>query len=174
MRGVSGVEWLVSDGHLGICAAARTHLDGVSWQRCWTHFIRSLLNKVGHKERAVLAKELRAARRFDSPEICLKEAERLADRLERRWPRAARQIRDPFEETLSVHELPEKVRRRVYTTNMMERVMKEIKRRTRAAGVFPNDSSADRLIGANLLERDEQWHCAPTRYLAFDDVPDFS
>lgn len=170
LRGVSGVEWLVSDGHSGIRAAFRAVFSGVSWQRCWTHFMRNLLKKVSHKERAALAKEMRGARGFEALDICLAEAERIAARLERRWPRAARQIRDQFEETLAVHVLPRKVRRRVYTTNLMERLMKEIKRRTRVVGVFPNDASADRLIGAQLLERDEAWHCAPARYLAFDDV----
>lgn len=167
-RGVSGVEWLTSDGHAGIRAALRTQFTGVAWQRCWTHFMRNVLNKVGHKHKDALAKELRAARKFDDVKTCLMEAERVARRWEKDYPGAARQIREQFEETLAVHGLPPQHRRRVYTTNIMERVMKEIKRRTRVVGIFPNEASCDRLVGAHLLERDEAWQCEPMRYLVMD------
>ena len=71
---------------------------------------------------------------------------------------------------LAVHDLPREHRRRVYTTNIMERLMKEIKRRTRVVGIFPNESSCDRLVGAHLLERDESWHCERMRYLVMDHL----
>ena len=90
-------------------------LHGVSWQRCWTHFMRNALGKVGHKHKDALAKELSAARSFENVETCLAEAERW----EADYPRAAKQIREQFEETLAVHDLPSEHRRRVYTTNMM-------------------------------------------------------
>ena len=168
--GVVGVQWLISDGHEGIQAAMRTQLHDVSWQRCWTHFMRNALAKVGHKHKDTLAKELRAARAFDSVDICLAEAERVAQRWEADYPRAARQIREQFEETLAVHHLPSEHRRRVYTTNMMERLMKEIKRRTRVVGIFPNEASSDRLIGAQLLERHERWSCERMRYLVMEHL----
>jgi transposase-like protein len=115
-RGVDGVQWLVSDGHAGIRAAVRSQFTGVAWQRCWTHFMRNALAKVGHKHKDALAKELAAARRFDDVKTCLMEAERIAARWEKDYPRAAQQIRDQFEETLAVHDLPREHRRRVYTT----------------------------------------------------------
>ena len=96
------------------------------------------------------------------------EAERIAQRWEQQYPRVAKQIREQFEETLRVHGLPPAHRRRVYTTNIMERLMKEIKRRTRVVGIFPNQASADRLVGAHLLERHERWACEPARYLNMD------
>ena len=169
-RGVSGVQWLISDGHGGIRAALRTQFTGVAWQRCWTHFMRNVLNKVGHKHKDALAKELRAARKFDDVEICLMEAERVAARWEKDYPRVAEQIREQFEETLAVHDLPAQHRRRLYTTNIMERLMREIKRRTRVVGIFPNESSLDRLVGAHLLERDEAWHCERARYLNMEHL----
>jgi len=169
-RGVSGVSWLISDGHEGIRAAARTQFHEVSWQRCWTHFMRNALGKVGHKHKDALAKELRAARSFDKVETCLAEAERVAERWENPYPRAAKQIRAQFEETLAVHHLPQEHRRRVYTTNMMERLMKEIKRRTRVVGIFPNEASSDRLIGAQLLERHDSWQCERMRYLVMEHL----
>jgi transposase-like protein len=169
-RGVDGVQWLVSDGHAGIRAAVRSQFTGVAWQRCWTHFMRNALAKVGHKHKDALAKELAAARRFDDVKTCLMEAERIAARWEKDYPRAAQQIRDQFEETLAVHDLPREHRRRVYTTNIMERLMEEIKRRTRVVGIFPNEAACDRLVGAQLLERDEAWHCEPTRYLVMEHL----
>jgi len=167
-RGVSGVEWVVSDGHEGIQAAVRKEFPGASWQRCWTHFTRSVLAKVGYKNKDVLAKELSAARKFEDVKVCLAEAERIAQRWENQYPRVATQIREQFEETLAVHALPREQRRRVYTTNMLERIMRENKRRTRVIGIFPNVPSCDRLIGTQLLEIDESWQCEKSRYLTID------
>ena len=167
-RGVSGVRYIISDGHQGIRAAVAKQYIGASWQRCWTHFMRNALAKVGHKYKDALARELSAARKFDDVKICLDEAERVAERWEKQYPRVARQIREQFEQTLSVHGLPPAHRRRVYTTNIMERLMREIKRRTRVVGIFPNEASADRLIGAQMLERHETWCCERMRYLNMD------
>jgi len=169
-RGVNGVEWLTSDGHQGIQGAVRTQFTEVAWQRCWTHFMRNALKKVSHKHKGALAKELKAARKFDDVKICLQEAERIAERWEKKYPRVAAQIREQFEETLVVHDLPSEHRRRVYTTNIMERVMREIKRRTRVVGIFPNESSCDRLVGAQLIERHETWQCESKRYLVMEHL----
>jgi transposase-like protein len=169
-RGVNGVQWLVSDGHAGIRAGVRTQFTGVAWQRCWTHFMRNALNKVGHKHKDALARELKAARSFEDVKTCLMEAERVAQSWEKGYPRAAEQIRAQFEETLAVHDLPQEHRRRVYTTNLMERLMREIKRRTHVVGIFPNASSCDRLVGAHFLERHESWQCERQRYLVMDHL----
>jgi transposase-like protein len=167
-RGIDGVQWVISDGHEGIKAAVRMQFQGASWQRCWTHFMRNALAKTGQKHKKALASELRAARQYDDVRVCLAEAERIAERWEQNYPRLANQIRAQFEETLEVHHLPREHRRRVYTTNMMERVMREIKRRTNVAGIFPNDASCDRLIGAHLIERHETWQCERMRYLTME------
>lgn len=167
-RGVSSVEWVISDGHEGIQAAVTTQWTKATWQRCWTHFQRNALAKVGQRHKETLAKELRAARKIEEVETSLAEAERIADRWEKDYPRAAKQIREQFEETLATHELPKSCRRRVYTTNMVERVMREIKRRTNVVGIFPNEAAADRLVGAHLLERHETWACERARYLTMD------
>ena len=86
-RGVTGVEWLVSDGHEGIQAAARTQFDGAGWQRCWTLFMRNALAKVGHKHKAALPKELEAARTLDRLDTCMSGSERVAARWEAGYPR---------------------------------------------------------------------------------------
>jgi len=169
-RGISGVQWLVSDGHEGIHAALRTQFPQAAWQRCWTHFMRNVLKKVSHKHQKALARELIAARKFDQVSICMAEAERIAARWEKDYPKAARQIREQFEQTLAVHDLPREHRRRVYTTNIMERIMAEVKRRTNVVGIFPSEASCDRLVGAQLLERHESWQCEERRYLVMDHL----
>ena len=169
-RGVRGVRWIISDGHDGIQAAAGMHYPEASWQRCWTHFMRNALAKVGHKHRDALAKELGAARSFEDVALCLAEAERVAARWELKYPRVATQIREQFEQTLATHALPKEHRRRVYTTNIMERVMCEIKRRINVVGIFPNDPSLDRLVGAHLLERHETWQTERARYLNMEHL----
>lgn len=169
-RGVRGVEYVISDGHQGIQAAAAKQFDGAQWQRCWTHFIRGALAKVSNKHNKAVAGELRAAWMLEDEKLCLAEAERIATMWEGRYPKLARQIREQFEETMTVHHLPSQHRRRVYTTNMIERVMAEIKRRTRVVGIFPNNAACDRLVGAHLLERDETWKCERTRYLVMDHL----
>ena len=169
-RGVTGVEWLISDGHQGIRAAAREQFTTAQWQRCWTHFMRNLLGRVGHAEKDGLAKDMAAARKLEDYKLCLQEAERIAVRYEKRYPAVARQIRAQFEETLAVHGLPREHRRRMYTTNMLERLMRELKRRTRVVGIFPNDASCDRLVGAQLLERHETWACESARYLSMEHL----
>lgn len=164
-RGVHGVRQVTSDGHWGIQTAVAAQWAGASWQRCWTHFMRQALRKVGAKQRAAVARELRAARLYDDPAVCRVEAERLAQRWERDSPRLAQQIRDPFEETWSAHDLPRESRRRLYTNNLLERVMAEVKRRIRVVGIFPNEAACDRLVGAVLWERHETWQCSQQRYL---------
>jgi len=101
------------------------------------------------------------------------EANRVAERWEKQFPKVAKQIREQFEETMAVHDLPASHKRRVYTTNIIERTMKEIKRRTQVVGIFPNDASAARLIGAMLLERHEKWCCEQARYLDMEKLDDW-
>lgn len=173
-RGVGGVEWVVSDGHKGIQNATTTQWSGASWQRCWVHFIRNTLAKVNHCHKDALAKELKGARKLEDIKLCLAEAERIAERWAAQYPKLAVLIREQFEETLATHALPHTCRRRVYTTNMMERVMREIKRRTSVVGIFPNAPSADRLIGAQLMECHETWVCARARYLNLEQYDDWA
>ena len=172
-RGVRGVKWVISDGHEGIQKATSTQWPEATWQRCWAHFMRNALAKVNHRHKDALAKELKAARKFDDVTLCLAEAERIAERWEKQYPRLAAQIRGQFEQTLATHRLPNACRRRLYTTNMVERVMREIKRRTNVVGIFPNDASADRLIGAQLMEYHEKWACERARYLNLEQYHDW-
>jgi len=168
-RGVAGVELVVSDGHEGIRAALGRVYPKAAWQRCRTHFTRNALNKVSYKRRNALAKDLRAI--FRSPEraLCVQAAKELVDQWESEAPRVARQIEEQFEQCLAVLELEPHHRRRLNSTNMIERLMREVKRRTRVVGIFPNDASCDRLIGAMLIEQHETWQCELRRYIRIEE-----
>ncbi|MBL7644959.1 MAG: IS256 family transposase [Candidatus Hydrogenedentes bacterium] len=168
-RGLNGVELLVSDAHEGIRAAARRYLQGACWQRCRVHFMRNAMAKMGgSKDKAQVARELKELFVLSEKDLCRRAAEEMATRWESRCPALSQQLRAGFEDCLTVHDLPNRLRRRLHSTNMIERVMREIKRRTDAVSIFPNEASCDRLIGAHLMERQEKWLCESKRYLDLD------
>jgi putative transposase len=164
VRGLKGVELVVSDGHEGIQAALKRAFPQAAWQRCRVHFMRNALAKAGHKEGKEAARDLRTLFAPEEPRLCMEVAEEIALKWERRKPALARQIREQAEQCLSVQHLPANLRRRLNSTNMLERVMKEIKRRTNVVGIFPNDAACNRLAGAHLLEIHEAWLCEAARY----------
>lgn len=164
-RGMGGVEVIVSDGHEGIQAAVAKHFAGVSWQRCWVHFLRNAMKKVSYKHYRALLGDLRAARRIEDASLRAQEVTALSERWEATSEKLATQIREQFEQTMTVSDLPSEHQRKLYTTNLLERVMEEIKRRTRVVGIFPNEASCNRLVGARLTELHEDWQCASRLYL---------
>jgi transposase-like protein len=164
-RGLGGVELVVSDGHEGIRAAAERMFPDAAWQRCRVHFIRNALNKVSYRDQKALAKELRALFRLTDGDLCRQVAGEIADRWGEKYPRLARQIEDQFEQCLAILSFPSNHRRRLHSTNMLERLMREVKRRTRVVGIFPNDAACDRLVGAILLEYHDTWQCERARYV---------
>ena len=169
-RGLGGVEVIVSDGHEGIQAAVAKHFTGASWQRCWVHFLRNALKKVSYKHYRALLDDLRAARRIEDVGLRAQEVAALADRWASVSEKLANQIKDQYEQTMTVSDLPSEHQRKLYTTNLLERVMEEIKRRTHVIGIFPNEASCDRLVGARLMEMHEDWQCASRRYLNMELV----
>lgn len=167
-RGIKGVELIVSDAHKGIRAAMDKHFQGVPWQRCKVHLMRELLGKVSHKNYKELAKDLRAIYASEERAQCLRVAEEVAGKWEKRAPTMASALREGVEATLTVLGLPRHLARRLNTTNMMERTMKEIKQRTRKVGSFPNEAACKRLVGAVLLEMQDRWDEEKARYVKND------
>lgn len=165
-RGLKGVELVVSDGHEGIRAAVGRMFPEAAWQRCRVHFMRNALNKASYRDEKVLARELRAVFKLTERELCLQAADEIAHRWGKRYPKLARQIEEQFEQCLAILEFPATHRRRLNSTNILERVMREVKRRTKVVGIFPNDASCDRLVGAVLLEYHEVWQCERARYVS--------
>lgn len=167
-RGLGGVELLVSDAHKGIQAAAKKHLQGVMWQRCRVHFVRELLNKVSYKDYKALASDLKAIFASQDKALCRQAAQEVVARWEKKAPKMVAALEAGLEDCLSVLDLPDTHRRRLHSTNLLERLMEELKRRTRVVGIFPDEASLDRLAGAILMELDERWQLEPTRYVVFE------
>jgi transposase-like protein len=156
-RGLAGVAYVVSDGHGGLVKAIRRHFQGVIWQRCQVHFIRNAMDVVPKRGRAaVLAclREITGASCLESARARLREA---VHTLEETHPRVAELLDAHGEEMLAVYSLPEHHRRRMHSTNMQERFNKEIRRRTRVVGVFPNEAACIRLVSALAIEQNEEW-----------------
>lgn len=168
-RGLGGVELVVSDGHEGIRAALKRAFPQAAWQRCRIHFIRNIMNKSSHKDRIALINDIRAAFKLTDRSLALEAAGEIAARWGRKYPKVARQIEEQFEQCLSVLEFPTRHRRRLHSTNMLERLMREIKRRTRVVGIFPNEASCDRLVGAMLIEYHETWQTQRARFIRMEE-----
>jgi len=156
-RGLTGVSYVVSDDHEGLTKAIARYFQGVVWQRCQVHFIRNVLGMVSKKDRGTIAfhlKEITGAQTLESGRKRLHEA---VEALECVHPKVAEHLDTYGEEILAVHALPEHHRKRMRSTNMLERLNEEIKRRTRVIRIFPNERSCIRLISALAMETNEEW-----------------
>jgi len=165
-RGLEGVRYVVSDKHRGIEAAVARHLQGAVWSRCQVHLKRNVLGKVRQKDRGwviSLLREITDAPTLQQAREALGEAvEELSDR----YPDVARMLEAEGEEMLGVYALPAEHRKRMRSTNMLERWFEEVRRRTRVVRIFPNRASAVRLIGAHCMEANEEW--LERRYLRME------
>jgi transposase-like protein len=156
-RGLRGLEMIVSDAHSGIRAALERRFQGVVWQRCQVHFIRELLKKVSWKEFAAVAKDLKTIFHTGDPEQSRASARGVAEKWNSQYPRFSRALLEGIEDCLAVEALPACNRLRLASTNLIERLMRELKRRTRVVGIFPSRESCHRLCGALLWEIHENW-----------------
>jgi putative transposase len=167
-RGLHGVKLVVSDAHAGIKPALEARLTGVPWQRCQFHLMKNALTFLPKPSlRPQVVASLRAV--FDAPDR--PEAERQLDLVVKKYrtsaPKLAEWLEANVPEGLTVFALPAGHRRRLRTSNMLERLNEEIKRRTRVAGLFPNDASALRLVSAVLMEISEDWETG-RKYLTME------
>ncbi len=173
VRGLKGVELVVSDDHEGLKAAVERHFQGASWQRCQVHYTRNLLGVVGAKRRKELAADLRGI--FAAPDR--RSALELASSVAEKWRRnghekIARHLEEHVEECLSCLAFPESHRRRIRTTNGLERFNQELKRRTRVVRIFPNREACLRLVSALAVEQSEEW-LTGRRYLDMEELREY-
>lgn len=168
-RGLSGVQLVVSDDHGGLKAAIARHFQGASWQRCQVHYARNLLGMVGHARRKELSEGLRGVFAAPSSEVALRLACELAARWRRSHPGVAEHLEEHLEECLSCLAFPESHRRRIRTTNSLERLNQEIKRRSRVVRIFPNREACLRLVSALAVEQSEEW-LTGRRYLDMQEL----
>ena len=164
-RGLGTVQLVVSDAHSGIRAAISRHLQGAAWQRCRVHFKREMGRKVSYKRLKQLMGDLAAVFAPEQKNECLVRAEEMAVRWEPTAPAVAAMLLSGIEDCLTVLSFPEHHRRKFRSTNLLENMMKRLKKRTKVVGVFPNRASCDRLIGAQLLELHEQWQTEAKAYM---------
>ncbi|MBA2784276.1 MAG: IS256 family transposase [Rubrobacteraceae bacterium] len=169
-RGLKGVELVVSDEHEGLKAAAFRHFQGASHQRCQVHYMRNLLGMVGASKRKELGADLRAIFVAPNREQALRIASSVADRWRGKGnEKVACHIEEHIEECLTCLAFPESHRRRIRTTNGLERLNQEIKRRTRVVRIFPNRESCLRLVTALAVEQSEEW-LTGRRYLDMEEL----
>jgi putative transposase len=156
-RGLSGVDVVTSDQHSGLVSAVRQQFQGVTWQRCQTHFMRNILDAAPKAMRDELKKHVRSI--FDAADTKTSRT-LLIQTLELFQEKAAKAmavLESGFDDATAVLELPEACRVRIRTTNNVERLNREIRRREKVIGIFPNRDSVIRLLGAVLMEMDETW-----------------
>ena len=168
-RGLHGIHMITSDDHSGLKAALQSVFPGVAWQRCQVHLQRNASQHVPKKHmKETVAKDIRAI--FNAPNR--EEAERLllltADKYRSKASRLAIWMEDNIPEGFACFDLPDSQRRRLRSTNMVERIHKEIKRRTRVATLFPNEAALLRLVSAILMEVSEEWECGK-KYLTLEE-----
>jgi transposase-like protein len=162
-RGLHGVEFIVSDDHAGLKAARQTRFASVPWQRCQFHLQRNAQALVPKLEqRAEVARDLRSIFNADHRIEAEQRLKQVVEKWQKTAPKLSAWLEANLPESLTVFSLPELHRQRLRTTNSLERVNLELKRRTRVATLFPNEASLERLVTALLIEISEDWETGKT------------
>ena len=168
-RGLRGVSYVVSDDHAGMVKAIERHFQGAVWQRCQVHFVRNALALCGRQQRPLVLRLMKVVTESATREAAKAALAAAIAELENKSPSVARLLEESGEEILGVYALPEAHRKRMRTTNMLERQNQELKRRTRVIRVFPHEQSCLRLIAALLMETNLDW--MGRIYLSMEEEP---
>ncbi len=156
-RGLAGVEIVISDDHRGLVAALRRAFQGVIWQRCQVHFTRNVLDATPARHQAAMHRALERILKAPSPEAARVAFAEVAAELSGQAERALETLERGLEDAIAVLHVPEKYRPRLRSTNPLERLIEEGRRRERVIRIFPNERSAWRLMGALFAEQHEEW-----------------
>ena len=167
-RGLRGVKLVISDAHEGLKAAAAKVL-GASWQRCRVHFMRNALACVGKRNRAMVAAALRNAFEQPNREASRAQWTKLIDAFADPADKLAKLMREAEDDVFAYMAFPKDHWSQLHSTNPLERLNKEIKRRTNVVGIFPNDDAIIRLVGALMLEQNDEW-AVTRRYMSLETV----
>jgi putative transposase len=168
-RGLAGVELVTSDAHPGLVDAIAATLPGSAWQRCRTHFMRNLLTRVPRSAQSFVATMVRSIFAQPDAETVHEQHRRIADQLETRFPEAAALLDEAAADLLAFTGFPKEHWRQLWSNNSLERLNKEIRRRTDVVGIFPDRASIVRLVGAVLAEQHDEWAVA-RRYMSAESI----
>jgi transposase-like protein len=172
-RGLRGVKLVVSDAHEGIKAAVSKVLSA-TWQRCRVHFMRNALAHAGRSGRRVVSAFIATAFAQDDAETATGQWRRVADQLRPKVPKLARLMDEAEADVLAYMTFPAAHRTKLHSTNPLERLNGEIKRRTEVVGIFPNEAAITRLVGAILLEQNDEWAVQRARYITLETIAPMS
>jgi transposase-like protein len=172
-RGLRGVKLVISDSHEGIKAAAAKILQA-TWQRCRVHFMRNALAHAGRSGRRVVSAFIATAFAQDDAEAAKQQWRRVADQLRAKLPKLATLMDDAEPDVLAYMSFPTPHRAKLHSTNPIERLNGEIKRRTDVVGIFPNEAAIVRLVGAILLEQNDEWAVQRARYMTLETIAPLS
>ena len=168
-RGLRGVKLVVSDAHEGLKAAVSKVLNA-SWQRCRVHFMRNVLAHAGKQGRRVVSAFIGTAFAQDDAEKARTQWRNVADQLRPKVPKLAGLMDDAEADVLAYMNFPAAHRTKLHSNNPIERLNGEIKRRTEVVGIFPNEAAIIRLVGAILLEQNDEWAVQRARYMTLESV----
>lgn len=156
-RGLQGVQLVISDAHQGLKEAIATVLAGAAWQRCRVHFMRNVLAHVPRGDKSVVAVAIRTIFAQPNQEAARQQLAEVLRAMEARWPRAAAVLSAGEDDVLTYMTFPPEHWTRIYSTNPLERLNREVKRRTNVVGIFPNPDAVLRLVGSVLIEINDEW-----------------
>jgi len=165
-RGLSGVRLVISDAHRGLKAAIAAVFIGAAWQRCRVHFLRNVLARIPKGRAEMVLALIRTIWAQPDPAAVREQLDAVADKLSIGFPVVAAMLREAREDVTAFAAFPLAHWKKIWSTNPLERVNKEIKRRSDVVGIFPNEAAITRLAGAVLLEVHDEWAIAERRYLA--------
>jgi putative transposase len=172
-RGLRGVKLVISDAHEGIKAAISKVLNA-TWQRCRVHFMRNALAHAGKSGRRVVSAFIGTAFAQDDAEAARLQWRRVADQLRPKLPKLAAFLDEAETDVLAYMSFPVAHRPKLHSTNPIERLNGEIKRRTEVVGIFPNEDAIVRLVGAILLEQNDEWAVQRGRYMSLETIAPLS
>ncbi|MBK6720953.1 MAG: IS256 family transposase [Sphingomonadales bacterium] len=172
-RGLRGVKLVISDAHEGIKAAV-SKLLCASWQRCRVHFMRNALAHAGKSGRRVVSAFIGTAFAQETAEAASQQWRSVADQVRAKVPKLANLMDDAETDVLAYMTFPKEHRAKIYSNNPIERLNGEIKRRTNVVGIFPNEAAITRLIGAILMEQNDEWAVQRSRYMTLETMAPLS
>ena len=165
-RGLCGVRLVTSDAHRGLKGAVETVLQGASWQRCRVHFMRNALSLVPKAAQQMVGATIRTVFAQPSAKSACEQWRRVSDGFRHRFPRLSELMEEAEEDLLAYAAFPQEHWQKIWSNNPLERLNKEVKRRTNVVGIFPNEAAVVRLVGSVLCEQHDEWQVSKRYFSA--------